>query len=80
MTARQPRRTRRRNVPGDSLPGVRSSGRKPAQAGEAASGSPRALAEHHVTSDYRYVRKELGMIAVVGVATMGFILAMAFIV
>ncbi|MDZ7728539.1 MAG: hypothetical protein U5Q44_10315 [Dehalococcoidia bacterium] len=80
MTARQPRRTRRRNVPGDSLPGIRSTGRSRERAEGGAAAHERTLAEHHVTNDYRYVRKELAMIAGVTAVTVAFILGMSFIV
>jgi hypothetical protein len=36
--------------------------------------------EHHVTTDYSYVRRELALITGVGVLSLGFIFAMYFVV
>jgi len=38
------------------------------------------MREHHVTGDYDHVRKDLILVAVVGTITLGFIVAMSFIV
>ncbi|MEX0784330.1 MAG: hypothetical protein WD557_16940 [Dehalococcoidia bacterium] len=79
MATRQPRRTRRRSAPATSLP--RPTG---AEAGTAAAGgatqSRRQVGHHrthHVTTDYRYVRKDLVSIAVIGSIALAFIIAMA---
>ena len=75
MTARQPRRTRRRNVPADSLPRLRPGDARPGNASgdaQAASGRSR-VREHNVTSDYRYVRTEMVAIGIVSVVTFGFV-------
>lgn len=84
MTARQPRRTRRRVAPAASLP-------RPvvgdSEAGE--SDHSRAVRknaallhhrEHHVTKDYSHVHKDLATVAIVGAAVVAFIFAMSFVV
>ncbi|MGH2608084.1 MAG: hypothetical protein ACRDHF_03255 [Tepidiformaceae bacterium] len=79
MATRQPRRTRRRSAPATSLP-------RPAAAEEGAVAAPRASGSrrsaahhrsHHVTTDYRYVRKDLTSIAVIGTIALAFIIGMA---
>ncbi len=82
MTARQSRRSQRRKAPADSLPrigkGTSARGVKATtQAAETAYSSQR---EHRVSTDYRYVRREMAIIGAVGVATFGFIVVMSFIV
>lgn len=89
MTARQPRR-RRRAVPAAALP--RPTGTTvaddvdagtPEPATETARG-PRRRApirrEHHVTTDYSYVRKDLVVISVISAISLGFVLGMSFLV
>jgi hypothetical protein len=80
MTARQPRRTRRRNPPAATLP-------RPGVAPEANGAAPAAAhtarravghREHHVTQDYSYVHKDLITVAFVGVVVIAFIIAMSF--
>ncbi|MEX2080839.1 MAG: hypothetical protein WEC33_04420 [Dehalococcoidia bacterium] len=76
MTARQPRRPRRR-VPAASLP----------RPGQAASMRPTAAApqgsatrrEHHIEQDYGYVFRDLILVAAVSAVALAFILVMAFI-
>ena len=81
MTARQPRRARRRNVPGDSLPRIRK-GAETHPRGDAPVTTSRRLNqnEHAISTDYRYVRKEMAIIGAVTVVTLAFIVAMSFIV
>lgn len=82
MTARQPRRTRRRDAPAESLPRLH-----PEEAREhrrllrrASSGGERRLAtEHHVLTDYHHVRKDLVTIAAVTAITTAFVVVMSFI-
>jgi hypothetical protein len=80
MTARQPRRTRRRvNAPAAALP-------RPVVGEDQANGRPSSRRaapahhrEHHVTRDYSHVPKDLLTIGVVGAISTAFIVAMAFI-
>jgi len=82
MTARQPRRTRRREVPAESLPRLR-----PEEAREhrrllrnaSSSGERRLATEHHVLADYAYVRKDLVAIAAVSAVTTAFVVVMALV-
>jgi hypothetical protein len=81
MTARQPRRTRRRVAPASSLP-------RPLSAEDTAAGRTQARGAaptlghraHHVTKDYSHVHKDLVTVAVVGVAVVAFIVGMSFVV
>jgi hypothetical protein len=41
---------------------------------------PAALQVHHVTEDYSHVRRDLLAIAAVGAITLGFIVALAFVI
>ena len=88
MTARQPRRTRRR-APSASLP--RPGVAAPAPPDEPMTGSltgkPRSLRrpatplrEHHVTTDYRYIHHDLRLMLGIGIAVVAFIVAMSFVV
>ncbi len=94
MTARQPRRTRRRSAPATTLP------RPSAVASDTdaddvleASGPVAAAAarrstrrnqfrhrEHHVEKDYSYVHKDLLTVLGIGVVCVGFIIGMSFFV
>ncbi len=40
---------------------------------------PQGPREHHITTDYSYVRKDLLAIAVVSAVTFGFVVAMSFV-
>lgn len=83
MTARQPRRTRRRVAPASSLP-------RPLTGMDDAALESRSQAvrrssalhhrEHHVTKDYSHIHKDLITIAVVGTVVLGFIVGMSFVV
>lgn len=77
MTARQPRRTRRRNVPSESLPRLRpGDGSGPASPAVSATRPQRV---HHVTEDYSYVRKDIALVAAFTAVTLAFIVAMSFV-
>ncbi len=90
MTARQPRRPRRRVTPAGGLP--RPEAITPSPSTTVDAGAPvvhhRAPAtrhvpvvrEHHVTGDYAHVRKDLYLVAAVGAITLGFIVAMSFVI
>lgn len=83
MTARQPRRTRRRVAPAAALPRPLTGGDTEAQTERSRTvrrGAPAHHREHHVTKDYSHVRKDLLTIAGVGAAVIGFIIAMSFVV
>ena len=84
MTARQPRRTRRRVAPAAALP-------RPATGMDEATQAERSRAirrgantlhhrEHHVTKDYSHIMKDLKTVVAVGVVVFGFIGAMSFVV
>jgi hypothetical protein len=79
MTARQPRRTRRRNVPSESLPRLRP-GEGSGSATPVVSSTRPNQRVHHVTEDYSYVRKDMVLVAAFSVLTFAFIVAMSFIV
>lgn len=82
MTARQPRRTRRRVAPASSLP-------RPVAGLDASQQDQRSQAirrgpnlhhrEHHVTKDYSHVTRDLITVSIVGTAVLGFILAMSVV-
>ncbi|MGI8926702.1 MAG: hypothetical protein ACR2HN_08685 [Tepidiformaceae bacterium] len=80
MTARQPRRTRRRQAPAATLP--RPIAGAPLEPGA----SPRPIRggtvrhrQHHVTTDYGYVHRDLLAVAGIGSAVIAFIVAMSFL-
>ncbi len=79
MTSPQPRRTRRRAVPGPTLPRPGS-----VTAGAGTGGSTaRSISSHrthHVTTDYSYIHKDLIAAAAVGVVVIAFIVGMSFLV
>jgi len=86
MAARQPRR-RRRSVPAAALPRPASAvapGTDQAAPAPAPAAAPRrrgpVMREHHVTTDYSYVRKDLLLVTGVGIVTLGFVVAMSFVV
>lgn len=84
MTARQPRRARRRTTPASALPRPTSAenGAMNAATGAASrSGAgTRRHREHHVTKDYSHVHKDLLTVLGVGVAVLAFIFGMSFVV
>jgi len=84
MTARQPRRTRRRTAPAASLPrpkGIEGSESVSSESLRAAGRrSTPQYRTHHVTKDYSHVHRDLVTIAGVGVVTIAFIVAMTFVV
>lgn len=85
MTARQPqqpRRTRRRTAtPGSTLPRpVASDGLALRSAAAAPPRPSTRTREHHVEEDFSYVRKDLGLVAVVAAITMAFVVVLSFVV
>lgn len=95
MTARQPRRARRRAIPASALPrpvaGAAAEPDEAAAAGEAvttAAPAGRRSArrhiqhgrEHHVTNDYSYVHKDLLTMVGVGAVVLAFIVVMSLFV
>ena len=92
MTARQPRRTRRRSAPATTLPrpsAVTSDAEdvleasSPVAAAAAARSTRRTQfrrREHHVEKDYSYVHKDLLTVLGIGVVCVGFIIGMSFFV
>jgi hypothetical protein len=82
MTARQPRRTRRRAAPAASLPRpvagaeVQQDGRAP----QRRTATNLHHREHHVTKDYSHVTRDLITVTVFGTAVLAFIVAMSFVV
>lgn len=79
MTARQPRRTRRRNAPAAALPRL-----NPQESGDREHALHRpirtSIPEHHVSQDYGYVRRDLLLIAGVTTITFAFVVLMSFVV
>lgn len=91
MTARQPRRTRRRSAPASALPRPNSAAVADApseleeESSATRSGVRRRLSSvghrtHHVTKDYTYVHRDLLTILGVGVTVLAFIVGMSFVV
>jgi hypothetical protein len=89
MTARQPRRTRRRTSPGTNLP--RPASGSPSDEAETtvreasvpAARVPRRQTrhrQHHVTTDYSHVHKDLITVLVIGLIVLGFIFGMSFFI
>jgi hypothetical protein len=83
MTARQPRRTRRRVAPAAALP--RPVGGPVSEQDARAQAARRGTSalhhrEHHVTRDYSHVHKDLITVSVVGTAVLAFILGMSFVI
>ena len=82
MTARQPRRTRRRNVPATSLPRP-SGGDENEELRRSTSTVTRSAVshrEHHVMKDYSYIRRDLFTVAGVGILVIAFIVGMSFVI
>lgn len=81
MTARPPRRTRRRVAPAASLPRptggeTGTSGAKARESDTRATPGSR-IQVHHVTTDYSYVRTDLLTVAGVTAVTLAFIIGMS---
>ncbi len=78
MSSRKPRRQRRRpRERASTLP-------RPGAAAQATAAAPARIPEqtspeHHVATDYRYVRRDLVAVAAVSVITLAFVLVMAVI-
>lgn len=78
MATRRPQRTRRRTAPAASLPRPLAGDSAEATVNTTRSPlRPSRHRAHHVTTDYRYVRKDLVTIAVVGGVCTAFIFGMA---
>lgn len=83
MTARQPRRTRRRAAPAASLPrpvGGLDAAQQDQRSQSIRRGPNLRHREHHVTKDYSHVTKDLVTVSIVGTIVLGFILAMSVVV
>ena len=96
MSARQPRRSRRRLAPAAALPRPAIPFQDDAEAGfeavaPSAAAPPTAASrtstahrghprDHHVTNDYGYIRKDLLTVAAVGLVALAFIVGMSFVV
>lgn len=85
MTARQPRRDRRRSSPVSALPRPVASpdGDQPVTPAAARAAARRTTVhhrQHHVTRDYSYVHKDLLTVSVVGGVVIAFIVAMSFVI
>jgi hypothetical protein len=79
MTARQPRRARRRSANVTTLPRPESSeSESPGVRSPARRVTARAR-QHHVTNDYSYVHRDLITVAGVGVVVVAFIVGMSFL-
>ena len=81
MTARQPRRTRRRVAPAAALPRP-IGGSDEAQRAAAVRRGASSLhhREHHVNKDYSHVKRDLATVTVVSVVIMAFIFGMSFVI
>jgi hypothetical protein len=82
MTARQPRRTRRRvAAPAAALPRPSAlDSEVPTSPERAARRTPAHHREHHVTKDYSHVHRDLLTVLGVGIVVIGFIVGMSFVV
>lgn len=82
MTARQPRRARRRAAPATSLPRPTPAGLEsgPPESAAARAAAARHHREHHVTKDYSHVHRDLLTVLAIGVVVIAFIVGMSFVV
>ena len=79
MSSRRPRRQRRRRDRASTLPRPGQTA-APRPAGEAPARIPdQTRPEHHVATDYGYVRRDLAIVAVVSAVTLAFVIVAAFI-
>ena len=79
MSSRRPRRQRRRRDRASTLPRPGATP-TPQPAGATSARIPdQTRPEHHVATDYRYVRRDLVAVVGVSVVTLAFVLVMAFI-
>ena len=78
MSSRRPRRQRRRRDRGSTLPrpGQTSA---PQTAAAAARIPDQTRPEHHVATDYGYVRRDLVVVGVVSAVTLAFVIVAAVI-
>ncbi len=79
MSSRRPRRQRRRRERGSTLPRPGATPSPQATSTTSARIPEQTRPEHHVATDYRYVRRDLAVVAVVGVFTLAFVLIAAVI-
>ena len=80
MSSRRPRRQRRRpRERASTLPRPAVGGAARTQGQPVAPPSPSQRPEHHVATDYRYVRRDLVVVGVVSAITLAFVLVAAVI-
>lgn len=79
MSSRRPRRQRRRRDRASTLPRPGATPTPQTATATAARIPDQTPREHHVATDYRYVRRDLAAVAVVSVVTLAFVLVMAVI-
>ena len=79
MSSRRPRRQRRRRDRGSTLPRPGATPTPQPASPTAARIPDQTPREHHVATDYRYVRRDLVAVAVVSVITLAFVLVAAVI-
>lgn len=80
MSSRRPRRQRRRRERASTLPRPGQTAAPPRPAGETAARIPdQTRPEHHVATDYGYVRRDLVVVGAVSAITLAFVIAAAFI-
>ena len=84
MTARQPRRTRRRIAPAAALPRPVTGDSEAGESDDSRTVRRNAAMlhhrQHHVTKDYSHVHKDLIAITVLATVVIGFIVGMSFLV
>lgn len=82
MTARQPRRARRRAAPAAALPRPTSTstGSSLGESASLRSAATQHHREHHVTRDYSHIHRDLLTVLGIGVVVIAFIVGMSFVV
>jgi len=81
MTARQPRRTRRRiSEPRTTLLRPTAGDAALHSTAPAPSRAPARHREHHVTDDFSHVTRDLRLVTVVGAIALAFVVVMSFVV
>ena len=79
MSSRRPRRQRRRRDRGSTLPRPGATPAPQPASATAARIPDQARPEHHVATDYRYVRRDLVAVVAVSLVTLAFVLVMAVV-
>lgn len=79
MSSRRPRRQRRRRERASTLPRPGATPAPQPTAATTARIPDQTPREHHVATDYRYVRRDLVAVAAVSVITLAFVLVAAVI-